>query len=155
MAAMSRTGTKRLELKNSSFELVLERGEGVCLPMEPTRPILDEHPFPPLLHHPNEPLPKAELAPAKQLPPSQESASFLYIKSPMVGTCYLTASPDTPPFVKVGDRVQANQIVCIVEAMKVMNEIKANATGTIAEILVQPGQPVEFGTKLFRLVETN
>ena len=148
---MSRTGIKRLELKNSSFE----RGEGVCLPIESTKPILDANPFPPLLHHPNEPLPKAELAPARLLPSPQENASFLYIKSPMVGTCYLTASPETPPFVKVGDRVQAQQIVCIVEAMKVMNEIKANAAGTIVEVLVQSGQPVEFGTKLFRLVETN
>jgi acetyl-CoA carboxylase biotin carboxyl carrier protein len=71
----------------------------------------------------------------------------------MVGTFYTSPSPDDPAFIKVGDRIDKNSVVCIIEAMKVMNEIKANVAGTIAEVLVESGQPVEFGTKLFRVVE--
>jgi acetyl-CoA carboxylase biotin carboxyl carrier protein len=71
----------------------------------------------------------------------------------MVGTFYISPSPEDPPFIKVGERVDKNSVVCIIEAMKVMNEIKANVTGTVAEVLVETGQPVEFGTKLFRITE--
>lgn len=73
------------------------------------------------------------------------------IKSPMVGTFYASPSPESPPFVKVGDSVTADSTVCILEAMKVMNEIKAEVNGTIAEALVQNGDSVEYGQPLFRL----
>ncbi len=73
------------------------------------------------------------------------------IKSPMVGTFYAAPSPESPSFVKVGDSVSADSTVCILEAMKVMNEIKAEVNGTIAEILVQNGESVEYGQPLFRL----
>ncbi len=71
--------------------------------------------------------------------------------SPMVGTFYTSGSPDQPPLVKIGDRVDEQTVVCIVEAMKVMNEVKAGVSGTIVEILVANAQPVEFGTRLFRV----
>ncbi len=74
-----------------------------------------------------------------------------YVTSPMVGSYYAAPSPDAPPFVKVGDRVDENTIVCIIEAMKVMNEVKAGASGLVAEILADSAQPVEFGTKLLRI----
>ena len=70
----------------------------------------------------------------------------------MVGTLYASSSPDNPPFVKVGDKVSEQTIVCIVEAMKVMNEVKAGISGTVAEVCIDNGHPVEFGTKLFRIV---
>jgi acetyl-CoA carboxylase biotin carboxyl carrier protein len=73
------------------------------------------------------------------------------IVSPMVGTFYQAMSPDAPPCAKVGQTVQADTVVCIIEAMKVMNEIKAEITGVIAEILVENGKPVQFGQALFRL----
>lgn len=72
-----------------------------------------------------------------------------YIRSPLVGTFYIAPSPDSPPFVKIGDIVTDNTIVCIVEAMKVMNEVKAGVRGKVTKILIDNGQPVEFGTKLF------
>jgi len=72
-----------------------------------------------------------------------------YVKSPMVGTYYSSSSPDQAPFVKVGDSVSENTVICIIEAMKVMNEIKAGKKGVIKEILIENAQPVEFGTKLF------
>jgi acetyl-CoA carboxylase biotin carboxyl carrier protein len=72
-----------------------------------------------------------------------------YVTSPMVGTFYSASAPDQQVFVKVGDKVNENSVVCIIEAMKVMNEIKAGKKGIIKEILVENASPVEFGTKLF------
>lgn len=71
------------------------------------------------------------------------------VKSPMVGTFYRSPSPDSKPYVEVGDTVKAGQTICIVEAMKLMNEIEADVAGTIAEIKVDNGQPVEYGQELF------
>jgi acetyl-CoA carboxylase biotin carboxyl carrier protein len=73
------------------------------------------------------------------------------IKSPMVGTFYRTPSPDSDPFVRIGDHVEETTVVCILEAMKVMNEIQAELGGEIAEVLVENGEPVEFGQPLFLL----
>jgi acetyl-CoA carboxylase biotin carboxyl carrier protein len=80
--------------------------------------------------------------------PSADSAD---ITSPFVGTFYRAASPDTPSFVEVGSVVRAGQTLCIIEAMKLMNEIEAESSGTITEIFAQNGKAVEFGQKLFRI----
>lgn len=71
------------------------------------------------------------------------------IESPLVGTFYRSASPESAPFVQIGSKVDADTVVCIIEAMKVMNEIKAEKSGTIKDILVENGNPVEFGMPLF------
>jgi acetyl-CoA carboxylase biotin carboxyl carrier protein len=76
---------------------------------------------------------------------------LIEIKSPIVGTFYATPSPDSEPFVEVGSKVEENSVVCIIEAMKVMTEIKAEVRGTIAEILVKNGEAVEYGQVLFRV----
>jgi acetyl-CoA carboxylase biotin carboxyl carrier protein len=73
------------------------------------------------------------------------------IKSPMVGTFYRAPSPETGPFVQVGDAVRPETVLCIIEAMKVMNEIQAETSGTITEVLVENGQSVEYGQPLFRI----
>jgi acetyl-CoA carboxylase biotin carboxyl carrier protein len=83
-----------------------------------------------------------------------DESKFLVIKSPMVGTFYAAANPESPPFVKVGDRVGPETTVCIVEAMKVFNEIPAECAGRIAAVLAQSGDAVEFNQPLFR-VEPN
>lgn len=96
--------------------------------------------------------------PAQQ-PPAPEPAStpvektddLIEINSPIVGTFYSAANPDSKPYVNVGDKVTPDTIVCIIEAMKVMNEIKAETTGTIVDILCKTGQAVEFGHTLFRV----
>ena len=85
-------------------------------------------------------------------PAKAEAVEGKFITSPMVGTFYRTPSPEDPPFVKVGDKVDENTVVCIVEAMKVMNEVKAGVSGVVAEICLDNGHPVEFGSKLFRIV---
>jgi len=73
------------------------------------------------------------------------------IKSPIVGTFYATPSPDSEDYVEIGSRVEPQTVVCIIEAMKVMNEIKAEISGTISEVLVSNGQAVEYGQVLFRV----
>jgi len=98
----------------------------------------------------------AAAAPAEQAQPAAEKAEepsdgLLEVKSPMVGTFYAASSPDSDPYVASGSNVGDETVVCIVEAMKVMNEIKAECSGTIAEMCVKNAQPVEFGQVLFRV----
>jgi len=83
--------------------------------------------------------------------PVQEDASAIYITSPMVGTFYASSSPDAAPYVKVGDQVGPDSVICIIEAMKVFNEIPAECSGKIISMLVDNGDAVEFGQKLFKL----
>ena len=80
-----------------------------------------------------------------------ETVPMREIVSPMVGTFYHAASPDAPPFVEVGKTVTEDTVVCIIEAMKVMNEIKAETSGVIAEVLADNGKPVQFGQALFKI----
>jgi acetyl-CoA carboxylase biotin carboxyl carrier protein len=91
----------------------------------------------------------AEAAPA--VPETIESEQLKEIVSPMVGTFYRAASPDAPPFVDVGKTVTEEAVVCIIEAMKVMNEIKAETSGVIAEVVAENGKPVQFGQVLFKV----
>ena len=84
------------------------------------------------------------IAPAAEAPPEGH-----VVKSPMVGTFYRSPSPDAKAFVEVGEAVKEGQTICIVEAMKLMNEIECDATGTVKAILVENGQPVEYGQPLF------
>jgi len=92
--------------------------------------------------------------PAETAPPADDDAGLVKITSPMVGTFYTASSPDADAFVKVGDSVDKNTVVCIIEAMKVFNEIKAETTGKIEKMLVDNGQAVEFGQPLY-LVKPN
>ena len=100
------------------------------------------------------PRPSGPPAPESDAPvaPGPGSANEAIIKSPMVGTFYTAADPDSSPFVKVGDHVGPETTVCIVEAMKVFNQIPAETTGRIVAILVENGAPVEFGQPLFKVV---
>ena len=80
-----------------------------------------------------------------------EEAGITYVKSPMVGTFYRAPSPENKPFADVGTKVIESNVVCIIEAMKIMNEIQAETKGTIVEVLVENGQPVEYGQRLFKV----
>lgn len=95
--------------------------------------------------------PAAASAPAAATPAPAAGPALREIVSPMVGTFYESPSPESPAFVKVGQEVSEDTVVCIVEAMKVMNEIKAETKGVIAEIVAESGKPVQFGQALFRL----
>lgn len=152
MAAMGRTGTKRISIKREGFEIEVERDSG---PIRVPETLFDgsEENYnrtDDALRRAN--MSTATLAAAGASTTTKEDLNSMFVTSPMVGTFYSSSSPDAAPFVKVGDKIDKNTVVCIIEAMKVMNEIKAGVTGTVAEVLVESGLPVEFGTKLIRVV---
>ena len=113
--------------------------------------------FQPVIHHAapvaaTVAAPAAATSAAPAAPAPSANDKLKDIASPMVGTFYASPLPDAPPCVKIGQDVDENTVVCIIEAMKVMNEIKADARGTIAEIVAENGKPVQFGQALFRIV---
>ena len=92
----------------------------------------------------------APVPPATPAPKSVETDAYL-VKSPIVGTYYDAPKPGDPPFVKVGDTVEVGQVLCIIESMKLMNEIEAEVAGTVTGKLVENGRPVEYGEALFSI----
>jgi acetyl-CoA carboxylase biotin carboxyl carrier protein len=163
LAALDQTDIAELTLKSDDFELTVRRGTWIegrlyaidaaqagdaMLPPAPT-------PLAAPSASPRATVPdRAELetlAPAPITSASKNDRKLVEILSPMVGTFYRAPAPDEPSFVEVGDRVQVGQTVCIVEAMKLMNELEAEVAGEIVEILVQNGEPVEYGQPLMRV----
>jgi|ERR1017187_2427510 acetyl-CoA carboxylase biotin carboxyl carrier protein len=98
------------------------------------------------------PAPASSPAPAKE-PPKEPGAdpNLLLVRSPIVGTFYDASAPGSPPFVRVGERVQPGKVLCIIESMKLMNEIEAEVSGIVESKLVMNGQPVEYGEALFAI----
>jgi len=147
MSAMEERGIKALALKEEGgFELELEREHlphgHTCVEHE------KKSAEAPTVQH----KPKTMPSESTPLQEQEEEDNGEIITSPMVGTFYLTPSPGEPPLVKEGDKVSEDTVVCIIEAMKVMNEVKAGIAGTIDKIFSDNAHPVEFGTKLFRIV---
>jgi acetyl-CoA carboxylase biotin carboxyl carrier protein len=97
---------------------------------------------------PAQPAPPAP-PPTPGAPAAEDESGWQIVKSPIVGTYYESPSPGAPPFIKVGDKVSVGQVLCIVEAMKLMNEIESDHAGTVVKLYVTNGQPVEYGQKLF------
>jgi acetyl-CoA carboxylase biotin carboxyl carrier protein len=131
---MKKNGLTAFEMEKDGFRIALAKETGYA----PATTYVAPAPVAPA------PAPAAP-AEAKPAPPGKE------ITSPMVGTLYLAPSPESATFVTVGQEVTPDTVVCIIEAMKVMNEIKAEIAGTVTEIAAENGQPVQFGQALFRL----
>jgi len=157
MVAMRRSGIKKLHLKKEGIELELETEGLNQADMDDLAFDLQEEPS---YRKETERRRNAAFAHSQELtapltaqpaPQDQDESARIYVTSPMVGTFYSSAAPDEPAFVKAGSTVDKNSVVCIIEAMKVMNEVNAGVTGVVAEVLIENGQPVEFGTKLFRI----
>ena len=138
---MNENGLSELEVEKQGLRIRLKKGVGGEIER------IVERGGPKVPSSKAGPLAASEQAAA---PPLGKKA--VEIKSPMVGTFYKAPSPDAPPFVKVGDNIEVGQVVCIIEAMKLMNEIKSEIKGKIASVLVENADPVEFGQTLF-LVE--
>jgi acetyl-CoA carboxylase biotin carboxyl carrier protein len=96
----------------------------------------------------------AAAEPVVPAPRAAEAANLQIVRSPIVGTYYESPSPGSPPFVNVGDKVEVGQVLCIVEAMKLMNEIEADVAGEIVKKLLSNGQPIEYGQELFQIRPT-
>jgi acetyl-CoA carboxylase biotin carboxyl carrier protein len=108
----------------------------------------------PVVHPPAAPAPAPPVRPAEEPPPAAPTPpkpTYKEILSPIVGTFYRAPAPDAAPFVEVGTRVVKGQVLCIVEAMKIMNQIESDTTGTIAAIIVENAQPVAYGQALFHV----
>jgi acetyl-CoA carboxylase biotin carboxyl carrier protein len=140
LTALNQTDISELTLKADDFELTVRRGTRAD-----TVPVASAVPIP---------APTIAPEPVKPEPPSVApimERKLAEVVSPIVGTFYRSPSPDEPAFVDVGNHIQKGQVVCIIEAMKVMNEIEAEVSGEIVELLVQNGQPVEYGQPLMRV----
>ena len=153
IALMDKAGLKKIRIKDKDkYEIELEKQDDMP-PHAPTMTYVQApHPdihskFP---GHASAPHPGASHLGTPQAEEKKMDGKF--ITAPLVGTVYHSPSPEDSPFVKVGDRVDESTVVCIIEAMKVMNEVKAGVSGTVAEVLVSNAHPVEFGAKLIRVV---
>jgi acetyl-CoA carboxylase biotin carboxyl carrier protein len=136
---MAANGITEVDITDGSCRIALKRGGGAEVVGPAAVPVPHAAAVP------------AEAA-AREPEAAEEAAEDLIdITSPIVGTFYAAPSPDSAPFVKKGDKVDEDNVVCIVEAMKVMNEIKAECNGTIAEVCVKNAEPVEFGQVMFRV----
>ncbi len=130
---MKKNDLTELRIEKEDFKIALKRGVETVVPtyLPQALPALAAAPLP---------------APAQAAAPSGKE-----IVSPMVGTFYTTPSPESPAYVSVGTEVTPDTVVCIIEAMKVMNEVKSEIAGTITEIIAENGKPVQFGQPLFRV----
>jgi acetyl-CoA carboxylase biotin carboxyl carrier protein len=146
---MKKNSLSEFELEEKDFKIKLKRPIGAAAaPAAGSR--LDDPEMTAYAHLARPAAP----TPAMTSPATAAGNGDAEIKSPMIGTFYRTPSPDAAPYVEVGSEVGPDTVVCIIEAMKVMNEIKAEISGEILEVLVENGEPVEFGQPLF-LVKTD
>ena len=147
LGTISQTDITELVLKNDDFELTVRKEKGMVavsqMPVSsPIATIADVDPPPP---------PQPPASTSASTAPAVDNKKWVDVTSPMVGTFYAAPAPDEDPFVTVGDRINKGDTVCIIEAMKLMNEIEGEVTGQIVEIMVQNGDPVEFGQVLMRV----
>lgn len=143
---MSKNNLTEFKIEASEYNLCIRRGSDV----PPNMSVMPAMTSAPAMAAPVAQAPPPQVAEVTP-PPSDDSSEVPanYIESPIVGTFYRAPSPEAEEFVKVGDKVTADTVVCIVEAMKVMNEVKAEKAGVIKEILIENASPVEYGQPLF------
>ncbi|MEL7333898.1 MAG: acetyl-CoA carboxylase biotin carboxyl carrier protein [Cyanobacteria bacterium J06560_2] len=155
VSALNQTDIAELTLKNAEFELTLRKPSALqpdvvvsAAPAAPAMPVasIPVSPAP-------APVPAAPSEPATPAAPVVDP-SLIEITAPMVGTFYRSPAPDESAFVEVGDRIQSGQTVCIIEAMKLMNELETEVSGEIVDILVENAEPIEFGQPLMRVRPT-
>jgi acetyl-CoA carboxylase biotin carboxyl carrier protein len=143
---MRKNSVSEFELEKQDFKIRLKRGTNggavVAPAYEEVPAITYAAPVP------------AVAAPLQAVAPVPATSPELEIKSPMIGTFYRAPSPEAAPYIEVGSEVNPDTVVCIIEAMKVMNEIKAEAKGVITQVMVENAKPVEFGQPLFKLRPT-
>jgi acetyl-CoA carboxylase biotin carboxyl carrier protein len=143
LAILNQTDIEELCLKSSDFELTVRKGS-----LSQTGAVVATA----AVLAPSE---SAAVATAAATPIAIVDKTWVEVTSPMVGTFYRSPSPDEPPFIEVGDTIRRGQTICIIEAMKLMNELEAEVNGEVVEILVENGKPIEFGQPLMRVKPGN
>ena len=132
------------ELAEDQFRMAIKRGSGFT-----GQPMMVQSSQVPVAVAPGAPAPVADAAPAAAEGPDE--SGWVDIVSPIVGTFYRSSSPEADPFASVGQEVDEETVVCIVEAMKVMNEIKADVKGVVKKVLLENGSPVEYGQVIYKV----
>ena len=149
LATLAESDIQEFRLEGEDFCLEVKRNLGISSdPIESQKKITSEEVDPPL------PQRKIEASAKPSTPPPSVPGSrsdLVEVTAPMVGTFYRAPGPEEPPFVEIGSRINVGQAVCILEAMKLMNELESEVSGEVIEILVENGTPVEFGQVLMRL----
>lgn len=148
--AINKSNISKLRIKEGEFEITIEQhGNGVeymqmpqMMSMPTAMPQMQMQQSAPMQQAPSTSAPAADAAPAS-------SGSTVTVKSPMIGTFYRSASPDKPSFVNVGDEIKQGQVLCIIEAMKLFNEIESEISGRIVKVLIDDASPVEYDQPLF------
>jgi acetyl-CoA carboxylase biotin carboxyl carrier protein len=139
LSILNQTDIEELSLKSSDFELTIRKGSlssGTAVAPAVAPVAIAAVPI---------------VAPTIAAAPAAIDKNWVEVTSPMVGTFYRASGPDEPPFIEVGDTIRLGQAICIIEAMKLMNELEAEVAGEVMEILVENGKPIEFGQALMRV----
>ena len=151
LQALVEHGVNELTLETPDYKLTVRRGGEVQVVSVPQvqAPVLVPPPEVPAPPPPGPAAPAAEPQPQAKAEPQDDCPGCVEVRAPIVGTFYRAPAPDAPPYVKEGDRVEKGQVLCIIEAMKLMNEIESEVSGIVKKILVENGEPVEYGQPLF------
>jgi acetyl-CoA carboxylase biotin carboxyl carrier protein len=144
IALIRKNDLSEFSLEQEGFKITLKRGYE-------SQPLTSGISYGPQLLGPGQLQLPAPPQSAPAAAPASQSEPLRDLPSPMVGTFYAAPSPDAPPFASVGQQITPDTVICIIEAMKVMNEIKSEVSGTIVEIVAENGKPVQYGQPLFRL----
>ncbi|HLJ25611.1 MAG TPA: acetyl-CoA carboxylase biotin carboxyl carrier protein [Candidatus Angelobacter sp.] len=139
------------ELERGDVKVRIKRGAADALPAPAIQPVVVTASGVPAAIPAATPTPRTSVSPPPAAPPTDAEEGLHIVKSPIVGTFYESPSPGSPPFVKSGDPIEAGQVLCIIEAMKLMNEIESDVTGELVRRLVANSQPVEYGQPLFAI----
>lgn len=149
LSTIGQTNVTEFELKTDDFELRVSKGSVISSPamVVPETTVLTSHPMPPVA------APQTVSAPPAPVETPAPTSSgiddkWVAVTSPMVGTFYRAPAPGEDPFVSIGERVKSGDTVCIIEAMKLMNEIESEVSGEVVKIMVEDGEPIEFGQTL-------
>ncbi len=145
---IAQSGLNEVNVETKELKLHVKREPDQKV-MKAAAPVVAAMPAAPVVAAPVPVAAPAAPTPAKTEKPASESRKTTDIKSPMIGTFYRSSNPDSPPFVSVGDKVSKGQTVCIIEAMKLFNEIESEVSGTIVKVMVENASPVEYDQVLF------
>ncbi|TXK26988.1 acetyl-CoA carboxylase biotin carboxyl carrier protein [Pontibacter qinzhouensis] len=146
---IAKSGLNKVNIETEEFKISVKRD-----PDQKVKYVKDSGSATPVQHHAPAPaapqISQAPAAPAPAAPaPASEESKYITIKAPMIGTFYRSSSPESPVFVNIGDEVKKGQVICIIEAMKLFNEIESEVSGKIVKVLVDNASPVEFDQPLF------
>jgi acetyl-CoA carboxylase biotin carboxyl carrier protein len=154
---VSKSGVNEVEIEQKDFKITIKadpnrKRRGVQPEMVQQVPMIQQIPVaaaPTMVAAPAPAAAPQAAAPAAPAPAAEEDSKYVTINSPMIGTFYRSASPDKPPFLSVGDDIAPGKVICIIEAMKLFNEIEAEVSGKIVKVLVDDNSPVEYDQPLF------